>query len=69
MTVKPEQMLVISPPAHFRWGAETHVGMDRQENQDNFFADPEPALFLVSDGMGATGAAPSHRESSPRTCP
>ena len=52
MTVKPEQMLVISPPAHFRWGAETHVGMDRQENQDNFFADPEPALFLVSDGMG-----------------
>jgi serine/threonine protein phosphatase PrpC len=26
--------------------------MERQENQDSFFADPEPALFLVSDGMG-----------------
>jgi len=47
-----EQILVVSPPAHFRWGAETHVGMERQENQDRFFADPEPALFLVSDGMG-----------------
>ena len=52
MTDKPEQILVVSPPAHFRWGAETHVGMERQENQDSFFADPEPALFLVSDGMG-----------------
>ncbi|MGB2863750.1 MAG: protein phosphatase 2C domain-containing protein [Sedimentisphaerales bacterium] len=52
MTVKPVEILVAGPPAHFRWGAETHVGMERQENQDNFFADPEPALFLVSDGMG-----------------
>jgi len=52
MTEKPEQILVVSPPAHFRWGADTHVGKQREENQDNFFADPEPALFLVSDGMG-----------------
>jgi len=52
MTDKPVEVLVVSPPAHFRWGAETHVGMERQENQDSFFADPEPALFLVSDGMG-----------------
>jgi protein phosphatase len=36
----------------FRWGAETHPGKVRQENQDSFFADPEPALFVVSDGMG-----------------
>jgi protein phosphatase len=48
----PEQILVAETPSHFRWGAETHVGMQRQENQDRFFADPEPALFLVSDGMG-----------------
>jgi serine/threonine protein phosphatase PrpC len=47
-----EQMLVAEVPSHFRWAAETHVGMERQENQDSFFADPEPALFLVSDGMG-----------------
>ena len=52
MNEKPVEILVVSPPAHFRWGAETHVGMERQENQDSFFADPEPALFLVSDGMG-----------------
>jgi protein phosphatase len=52
MTEKPEQILVAAPPAHFRWGAETHIGKERQENQDSFFADPEPALFLVSDGMG-----------------
>ena len=52
MNEKPVEILVVSPPSHFRWGAETHVGMERQENQDRFFADPEPALFLVSDGMG-----------------
>lgn len=52
MTEKLEQMLVAGPPAHFRWGAETHAGKQREENQDSFFADPEPALFLVSDGMG-----------------
>ncbi|MHC4324572.1 MAG: PP2C family protein-serine/threonine phosphatase [Planctomycetota bacterium] len=52
MIEKSQQMLVAAPPAHFRWGAETHVGKHRQENQDNFFADPDPALFLVSDGMG-----------------
>lgn len=52
MTDKPEQILVAETPTHFRWGAETHIGKERQENQDSFFADPEPALFLVSDGMG-----------------
>ena len=52
MNDKPVEILVVSPPAQFRWAAETHVGKERQDNQDNFFADPEPALFLVSDGMG-----------------
>lgn len=52
MAEKPEQILVAETPTHFRWGAETHIGKERQENQDSFFADPEPALFLVSDGMG-----------------
>ena len=37
---------------HFRWAAETHVGKVRQENEDSYFADSEPAIFLVSDGMG-----------------
>ena len=52
MTEIPQQILVTETPAHFLWGAETHAGKERQENQDSFFADPEPALFLVSDGMG-----------------
>jgi serine/threonine protein phosphatase PrpC len=52
MTEKLEQILIAETPAHLRWGAETHIGKERQENQDSFFADPEPALFLVSDGMG-----------------
>jgi serine/threonine protein phosphatase PrpC len=52
MNEETVQMLVAEAPAHFRWGARTHAGMERQENQDSFFADPEPALFLVSDGMG-----------------
>jgi serine/threonine protein phosphatase PrpC len=52
MTYRPEQILVDETPTHFRWGAKTHTGKERQENQDSFFADPEPALFLVSDGMG-----------------
>ena len=52
MTDQQVQILVAEAPANFRWGASTHIGMERQENQDSFFADPEPALFLVSDGMG-----------------
>ena len=39
-------------PAQFRWAAKTHVGKVRQENEDSYFADPEPGIFLVSDGMG-----------------
>jgi serine/threonine protein phosphatase PrpC len=49
---KLEQILVAEAPANFNWGAETHIGKQREENQDSFFADPEPALFLVSDGIG-----------------
>lgn len=52
MTEMTENIPTLSPPAHFRWAAETHVGKVRQENEDRYFADPEPAIFLVSDGMG-----------------
>ncbi|MFH1716550.1 MAG: Stp1/IreP family PP2C-type Ser/Thr phosphatase, partial [Planctomycetota bacterium] len=34
------------------WGAQTHVGKVRTENQDAFFADAHVGLFVVSDGMG-----------------
>jgi serine/threonine protein phosphatase PrpC len=46
----PQIIPDVSVPFH--WAAETHLGKVRQENQDSFFADPETALFVVSDGMG-----------------
>jgi serine/threonine protein phosphatase PrpC len=52
MTERTEQSPIPTSPAHFQWAAETHVGRIRQENEDSYFADPEPAIFLVSDGMG-----------------
>lgn len=41
-----------APSGPFLWAAETDPGRLRAENEDNFFADPETALFVVSDGMG-----------------
>lgn len=35
-----------------KWGAATHKGYDRRENQDRFALEPEIGLFVVSDGMG-----------------
>jgi protein phosphatase len=52
MTERIESSPILSSPVHFRWAAETHVGKVRQENEDRYFADPEPGIFLVSDGMG-----------------
>lgn len=52
-TIEPEkvpEIFGLSLP--FRWAAQTDIGKVRQENQDSFFADPETALFIVSDGMG-----------------
>lgn len=40
------------PSGPFRWATETDPGRTRPENEDTFFADPEIALFVVSDGMG-----------------
>ncbi|UCF15610.1 MAG: serine/threonine-protein phosphatase [Phycisphaerales bacterium] len=41
-----------APTGPFIWAAETDPGKIRPENEDTFFADPETALFVVSDGMG-----------------
>ncbi len=41
-----------APSSPFLWAAETDRGRVRPENEDTFFADPETALFVVSDGMG-----------------
>jgi len=41
-----------APSGPFLWAAETDPGRLRPENEDTFFADPETALFVVTDGMG-----------------
>lgn len=50
MTKNPEYLLKSSLP--ISWGAATHIGKVREENQDTFLAEPQLALFLISDGMG-----------------
>jgi len=44
--------IIPAPSGPFLWAAETDTGKVRPENEDAFFADPETALFVVSDGMG-----------------
>ena len=44
--------IAVRPSGPFRWAAETDAGKIRRQNEDTFFADPETALFVVSDGMG-----------------
>jgi len=50
VTENPEYTLKPSLP--ISWGAATHIGKVREENQDTFLAEPQLALFLVSDGIG-----------------
>jgi len=44
--------IVPAPSGPFLWAAKTDRGRIREKNEDAFFADPETALFVVSDGMG-----------------
>lgn len=50
--VTPPPEIIPPPSGPFLWAAETDPGKLRPENEDAFFADPETALFMVSDGMG-----------------
>ena len=50
MTDNQQTQPVLSAP--FSWAGDTDKGRERDENQDAFHAEPELALFLISDGMG-----------------
>jgi protein phosphatase len=50
--VKSPPEITLAPSGPFLWATETSPGKIRPENEDTFFADPETALFVVSDGMG-----------------
>jgi len=41
---------------NFDFGAQTHVGMKREHNEDSYLAMPEQGLFCVCDGMGGYAA-------------
>ncbi len=35
-----------------RYAAQTHLGMQRKNNEDNFYVLPEQHVYIVADGMG-----------------
>ncbi len=39
-----------------RWGAVSITGNFRENNEDNYLADPDGRYFLVADGMGGHAA-------------
>jgi protein phosphatase len=54
--LKDESEVTLVPLAPFDWHAISDKGKVREENQDSFSADPDMALFLVSDGIGGQQA-------------
>jgi len=51
-----------SVPKPIRWGVVCITGNYRENNEDNYLADPDGHYFLVADGMG--GAAAGERASA-----
>lgn len=40
----------------FTWGSVTTTGNFRENNEDNYYIDPDGRFFLVADGMGGQSA-------------
>jgi protein phosphatase len=43
-------------PKNLEYGAATHVGLVRDNNEDCYLANPELGLWLIADGMGGHDA-------------
>ena len=48
--------MVESVPKSICWGAVCITGNYRENNEDNYLADPDGHYFLVADGMGGSSA-------------
>ncbi len=46
----------MSDSVSFKWGAISIKGNFRDNNEDNFYVDPQARYFLVADGMGGQSA-------------
>ena len=51
-----------SVPKPIRWGAMCITGNYRENNEDNYLADPDGHYFLVADGMGGAAAGETASE-------
>lgn len=43
-------------PKNLEYGAATHIGLVRSNNEDCYLAQPETGLWLIADGMGGHDA-------------
>lgn len=46
----------MSEQVGFQWGEVSITGNFRENNEDNYFIDPDSRFFLVADGMGGQSA-------------
>lgn len=50
------KVIEMSEQVGFKWGEVSITGNFRENNEDNYFIDPDARFFLVADGMGGQSA-------------